>query len=59
MDPVTFASSQNEESDFATERGRESDGGNLGQLQPLPCDERKEDATDATERSTLKAAYRG
>jgi hypothetical protein len=28
MDPLTFASSQNEESDFAAERRWESEGGN-------------------------------
>ena len=45
MDPVPSASSQNEESDFAAERRWEDEGGNPGQLQQLPCDDRKEDAT--------------
>jgi hypothetical protein len=54
MDPLTFASSQNEESDFASERRWENEGGNPGQLQPLPCDDRKEDATNAPTRGTLK-----
>jgi hypothetical protein len=47
MDPLTFASSQNEESDFAAERCWEDEGGNPGPLQQLPCDDRKEDATTA------------
>ena len=55
MDPVTFASSQNEERDFAAERRWENDGGNLGQLQQLPCDKREEDATNAPARGALKA----
>ena len=54
MDPLTFASSQNEESDFAAERRWENEGGNPGQLQPLPCDDRKEDATNAPTRGTVK-----
>jgi hypothetical protein len=45
MDPLTFASSQNEESDFAAERRWESEGGNPGELQQALCDDRKEDAT--------------
>jgi hypothetical protein len=52
---LIFASSQNEESDFAAERRWENEGGNPGQLQPLPCDDRKEDATNAPARGTLKA----
>ena len=44
-DPLTFASSRNEESDFAAERRWESEGGNPGQLQQALCDDRKEDAT--------------
>jgi len=47
MDPLTFASSQNEESDFAAERRWESEGGNPGELQQALCDDRKEDATTA------------
>jgi hypothetical protein len=39
---LTFASAQNEESDFAAERRWENDGGNPGQLEQLPCDDRKE-----------------
>jgi hypothetical protein len=54
MDPLTFASSQNEESDFAAERRWENEGGNPGQLQQLPCDDRKEDATNAPTRGKLK-----
>jgi hypothetical protein len=45
MDPLTFASSHNEESDFAAERRWENEGGNPGQLQHLLCDDLKEDAT--------------
>ena len=56
MDPLTFASSQNEESDFAAERRWENDGGNPGQLQQLPCDDRKEDATTGLAGDTLKVA---
>jgi len=37
MDPLTFASSQNEESDCAAERRWENEGGNPGQLQQLLC----------------------
>jgi hypothetical protein len=60
MDPLTFASSQNEESDFAAERRWENEGGNPGQLQQLPCDDRKEDATTGPARGTLKAfCYQG
>jgi len=54
MDPLTFASSQNEESDFAAERRWENEGGNPGQLQQLRCDDRKEDATTGPARGTLK-----
>jgi len=60
MDLLTFASSQSEESDFAAERRWENEGGNPGQLQPLPCDDRKEDATNAPAQGTLKAfCYQG
>jgi hypothetical protein len=52
---LTFASSQNEESDFAAERRWEDEGGNPGQLQQLPCDDRKEDATTAPAQGVLKA----
>jgi len=52
MDPLTFASSQNEESDFAAERRWESEGGNPGELQQALCEDRKEDATPP---GTLKA----
>jgi hypothetical protein len=45
MGPVTFASSQNEESDSAAERRWENEGGNPGQLQQLSCDDRKDDVT--------------
>jgi len=47
MDPLTFASSQNEEGDFAAEQRWESEGGNPGELQQALCDDRKEDATTA------------
>ena len=55
MDPLTFAGSQNEESDSAAERRWENEGGNPGQLQQLPPDDRKEDATTGLTRGTLKA----
>jgi hypothetical protein len=54
MDHVTFASSQNEESDFVAGQRWEDEGGNPGQLQQLPCDDRKEDATSGPARGTLK-----
>ena len=57
---LTFASSRNEDSDFAAERRWENDGGNPGQLQQLPCDDRKEGATTGRERGALKAfCYQG
>jgi len=60
MDLLTFASSQREESDFAAERRWENERGNPGQLQPLPCDDRKEDAKTARAQGTLKAfCYQG
>jgi hypothetical protein len=55
MDPLTFASSQKEESDFAAERRWENEGGNPGQLQQLPCDDRKESATTGPAQGALKA----
>ena len=55
MDPLTSASPQSEESDFAAERRWENEGGNPGQLQQLPSDDRKEDATTAPAPGTLKA----
>jgi hypothetical protein len=55
MDSLTLASSQNEESDSAAERRWENEGGNQRQLQQLPCDDRKQDATTAPVRGTLKA----
>ena len=57
MDPLTFASSQNEESDFAAERRWENEGGNPGQLQQLLRDDRKDDATTVPARGTLKTFY--
>ena len=42
MGPLTFASSQNEEADFAADRRWENEGGNPGQLQQSLCDDRKE-----------------
>jgi hypothetical protein len=44
MNALIFTRSQNEESDFATERRWESEGGNPGELQQALCDDRKEDA---------------
>ena len=55
MDLLTFASSQKEESDCAAERRWENEGGNPGQLQQLPCDYRKEDATTGPAQGALKA----
>jgi hypothetical protein len=52
---LTFASSQNEESDFVAERRWENEGGNPGQLQQLPCDDRKEDGTADPAQGALKA----
>jgi hypothetical protein len=52
---LTFASSQNEEGDFAAERRWENDGGNPGQLQQLPCNDRKEDGTTGPAQGALKA----
>jgi len=52
MDPLTFASSQNEEGDFAAERRWENEGGNPGQLQQSLCDDPKETPPP---RGTLKA----
>ena len=48
MGPLTFASSQNEETDFAAERRWENEGGNPEQLQQSLCDDRKETPTTAT-----------
>ena len=56
MDPLTFATSQKEESDFAAERRWEDEGGNPGQLQQSLCDDRKESATTGLARDTLKVA---
>jgi hypothetical protein len=53
---LTFARSQNEESDFAAERRWENDGGNPGQLQQSLCDDRKENATIGLAQDTLKVA---
>ena len=55
MDPLTFASSQNEESDSAAERRWENEGGNPGQLQQLLRDDQKEDATTGPAQGALKA----
>jgi hypothetical protein len=55
MASLTLASSQKEENDSAAERRWENEGGNPGQLQQLPCDYRKEDATTGPARGTLKA----
>ena len=55
MDPLTFKGSQKEESDSAAERRWENEGGNAGQLQQLPCDDRKENATTGPAHGALKA----
>ena len=55
MGLLTFASSQSEETDFAAERRWENEGGNPGQLQPLPRDDRKENATTGPAQGALKA----
>jgi hypothetical protein len=55
MDSLTFASAQNEGSDFAAERRWEDEGGNPGQLQQLLCDDRKEDATITPAQGTWRA----
>ena len=55
MDSLTFASSQKEESDSASERRWENEGGNPGQLQQVPRDDRNEGATTGPARGTLKA----
>jgi hypothetical protein len=52
MDPPTFPSSQNKESDFAAERRWEDEGGNPGQLQQSLCGDRKETPPS---QGTLKA----
>ena len=57
MDPLTFASSQNEESDFVAGQRWEDEGGNPGQLQQLLRDDRKDDATTVPARGTLKTFY--
>jgi hypothetical protein len=60
MDLLTFASSQSEESDSAAERRWENEGGNPGQLQPLPCDDRKEESITGPAQGALKAfSYQG
>ena len=56
MDSLTFASSQNEENDSAVERRWENEGGNPGQLQQLPCDDRNEDATTGPAQGVLKGS---
>jgi len=55
MDPLTLASSKNEESDFAAEQRWEEEGGNPEQLQQLQCDNRKEGATTDPAQGTPKA----
>jgi hypothetical protein len=55
MDPLTFTSSQSEESDSAAERRWENEGGNPGQRQRLPCEDQKEDATTDPAQGALKA----
>jgi hypothetical protein len=55
MDSPTFASSQKVENDSAAKRRWENKGGNPGQLQQLPCDDRKEDATTGPAQGAVKA----
>jgi hypothetical protein len=55
MDSLTFARSQNEECESAAERRWENEGGNPGQFQQLPYDDRKEDATTGPAQGTLTA----
>ena len=55
MDPLTFASSQKQESDCAAERRWENEGGNPAQLQQLPRDDRNEDATTGPVQGALNA----
>jgi hypothetical protein len=55
MDPLTSAISQKEQSDLAAERRWENEGGNPGQLQQLPCDDRKEGGTTGPAQGALKA----
>jgi len=55
MDLLTFAGSQNEQSDLVAERRWEDEGGNPGQLQQALCDDRKEDATTDPVQGAPKA----
>jgi hypothetical protein len=55
MHSPTFASSQKEESDCTAKRRWENEGGNTGQLQQLPCDDRTENATTGPAQGALKA----
>ena len=55
MDSLTVASLESEESDSAVERRWENEGENLGQLQQLLCDDRKDDATTGPARGALTA----
>ena len=48
-------SSQSDEADSAAELRWENEGGNPAQLQQLPWDDRKDDATTGPARGTLKA----
>ena len=57
---LTFASSQNEESDCAAERRWENEGGNPGQLQALVRGDQREDTVTGPSQSALKAfCYEG
>jgi hypothetical protein len=51
---LTFASSQNDESDCAAERRWENEGGNPGQLQQLLRDDRKEEAITGPAQTASK-----
>ena len=56
MDSMTFASSQKQERRLCrAERRWENEGGNPGQLQRLPCDDQKEDATTGPAQAAFKA----
>jgi hypothetical protein len=55
MDSLTSISSQKQESDSGAERRWENEGGKPRQLQQLPCEDRKEDATTGPAQGALKA----
>jgi hypothetical protein len=57
MDSVTFARSQNQESDSAAKRRWETEERNPAQFQQLPCNDLKEDATTDPPQGALKRFY--